>query len=392
AAGVVFMTLVATTRVLRKRGHYAGERSEPSLIAWLDMVALATVCDVVPLVGLNKAFVTQGLTVMGQRRNPGLRALGDVAGLTSAPNPYHLGFVLGPRINAGGRIGRSSLGAELLTLDDDQAAGQLAGQLDQLNRERKAMETTILEEARAMGEARIAAEPETAVLCVAGDTWHKGLVGLVASRLTEQFGRPTCVLAWADDGTGTGSLRSLPGVDIGGLVRRATADGLLLKGGGHAMAAGLTVAREKYDLLQAFFRLHASAGVAKARANAGTGVDGPLTAGGATIAFAKQLEQAGPFGIGNPTPRFAFPSHHVRGAKIVGENHVRASIVSADGSRLAGIAFRAAGTELGNALLHNDGRPLHILGTIKRDTWGGREKVDLTIEDVADPQAARTMS
>ncbi len=399
AAGVVFMTLVATARVLRDAGHthtgytQTGQKAgaagsgphAPDLMGWLDLVALATVCDVVPLVGLNRAFVTQGLAVMHQRRNPGLRALCDVAGLASAPTPYHLGYVLGPRINAGGRIGRSSLGAELLSMNEAGAAEALAQQLDQLNRERKAMETRILEEARAAAEAIVAADPDVPVICVAGDDWHKGLVGLVSSRLTDQFGRPSCVLAWAADGTGTGSLRSIAGVDIGAMVRAAAREGILVKGGGHAMAAGLTVERARLADLQAHFAAHASTSVVSARATAGMGIDGAMTPAGASLEFMRQVEQAGPYGVGNPTPRFVFPSHQVRGAKVVGEAHIRASIVAGDGARINAIAFRAVGTPLGDALLGQDGRPLHVAGTLKRDSWGGREKVDMTIDDVADP-------
>lgn len=387
AAGVVFMTLVATFKALRTRGHYGDKQREPKLLEWLDLVALGTVCDVVPLEGLNRAFVRQGLQVMRHRKNPGLTALSDAAGLASAPAPYHLGFLLGPRINAGGRIGDSGLGAQLLSIDDPKEAERIAEVLDRLNRERKAMETEILEAARAAADAAIEAQPDLPIVVAGSKDWHKGLVGLVASRLTEQFGRPSCVIAWTDKGEGTGSLRSIPGVDIGGIVRAATADGLLIKGGGHAMAAGLTVHEDKFDALQAYFRERLDGSVSTARGKAGIGVDGALTPAAANRDFMDLLDRAGPFGSGNPTPRFVFPSHIVRNTKVVGENHVRITLEAGDRSRIDGIAFRALGTPIGDMLLSADGLPRHVAGTLKRDTWGGREKIDLMIDDVADPAA-----
>ena len=247
AAGVCFLVLVATRGELRRRGFYAGGMSEPDLMAELDLVALATVADVVPLTGLNRAYVTQGLQVMRWRRNKGLKALNDAAGLNEPPTPYHLGFILGPRINAGGRIGDAALGARLLAGEDETEAARIAVLLDRLNKERRALEKEMLEEALAQAEAMIAARPDVSVLMLGSHTWHKGIVGLVASRLTERFRRPSCVIAWNAEtgGEGTGSLRSVMGADIGGAVRAAVAGGLLIKGGGHAMAAGLTVARDK---------------------------------------------------------------------------------------------------------------------------------------------------
>jgi single-stranded-DNA-specific exonuclease len=257
AAGVVFLVLVAIARELRSRGYYSGDKKEPALMGELDLVALATVCDVVPLEGLNRAYVTKGLQVMRQRQNVGLRALFDAAGLDQAPTPYHLGYILGPRINAGGRIGDSGLGAKLLSQANPREAHKIAETLDRLNRERKAIETQTLEQAMAEAEGVLAGEPDLPIVVLGAEDWHKGIVGLVASRLTDRFQRPSCVLSWTKDAatgalSGTGSLRSVAGVDIGRAVRGAVAEGLLLKGGGHAMAAGLTVAQDKLEDLKSY--------------------------------------------------------------------------------------------------------------------------------------------
>jgi len=252
AAGVTFMVLVAVARELRQRGYYSAARPAPDLLALLDLVALATVCDVVPLTGLNRAYVVKGLQVMRQRRNVGLKALFDAAGLAQAPTPYHLGFVLGPRINAGGRIGDAGLGARLLSIDDEIEAARIAQLLDKLNRERKAIESEMLEQAVAEAERLLEADPELPILVLGSESWHKGVVGLVASRLTERFQRPSCVISWEQD-IGTASLRSVDGVDIGAAVRAAMSKGHLIKGGGHAMAAGLTVERKNIDVLREFY-------------------------------------------------------------------------------------------------------------------------------------------
>lgn len=395
AAGVVFLVLVAVARELRQRGYYSGEKTEPQLLELVDLVALATVCDVVPLMGLNRAYVTKGLQVMRQRRNLGLRALFDAAGLDQAPTPYHLGYILGPRINAGGRIGDSALGARLLSLHDSVEAQRIAETLDRLNRERKAIETETLQAAMAEAERRVEEEPDLAVLMLGDESWHKGIVGLVASRLTERFHRPSCVISWTRDGaggavTGTGSLRSVTGVDIGRAVRAATAAGLLLKGGGHAMAAGLTVAQDRLEEVREFFNAELARGTKVARETAGLDHDGALTPQAANDQLLALIERAGPYGQGNPQPRFAFPAHRVRFAKVVGEAHVRVMIEAGDGSRLDAIAFRAAGQPLGDLLLEaNGGFPIHISGHLRRDTWGGRNKIELMIEDAADPRQQR---
>jgi single-stranded-DNA-specific exonuclease len=391
AAGVVFLVLVAVTRELRKRAFYNSDVAAPDLMSMLDIVALATVADVVPLVGLNRAYVKKGLAVMHARGNTGMTALGDAAGLNQAPTPYHLGFILGPRINAGGRIGDAALGAKLLSTHDAIEAARIAALLDRLNKERKTIETAALEEAMAIADAQVEADPARAIIIVGSDEWHKGIVGLVASRLVERFRRPACVIAWdkSRDGTaseGTGSLRSVAGVDLGGAVRAAVAEGLLVKGGGHAMAAGLTVKRERLAALDKFLSAELAAAALGARAAAALEIDAAMTASGATAELVTLLDAAGPYGQGNVQPRFVFPAHRVKFAKIVGDAHVRVVLEAGDGGRLEAIAFRAAGQPLGDALISAGGMPLHVAGHLKRDTWGGREKIELQIDDAADPR------
>jgi single-stranded-DNA-specific exonuclease len=393
AAGVSFLVLVATTRELRRRGYYGKGKPEPDLMSELDLVALATVADVVPLTGLNRAYVAQGLQVMRWRRNTGLKALIDAAGLNEPPTPYHLGFILGPRINAGGRIGDAALGSKLLAGEDEVEAARIAVQLDRLNKERRAVEKEMLEAALAEADALVSERPDLPLLMVGSPAWHKGIVGLVASRLTERFQRPSCVIAWDEaapsgrEGVlGTGSLRSLPGADIGAAVRAAVAAGHLVKGGGHAMAAGLTVAREKLKALEAFMQERLQRSVGEARARAGLDIDGALTASGVTDELLDLIASVGPYGQGNPNPRFAFPATRVKFAKVVGDAHVRCVLESADGARLEGIAFRAANEPLGDLLTGTGGLPIHVAGNLKRSSWGGREKIELMIEDAADPR------
>ncbi len=383
AAGVVFLLLVAVSRELRNRNYY--KSAPPDLLALLDLVALATICDVVPLMGLNRAYVTKGLQVMHGRQNVGLRALFDAAGLKQAPTPYHLGFVLGPRINAGGRIGDSALGAKLLSTADEMEAARIAVLLDKLNGERKAIETEMLAQAMAEGEAMLAQDADMPLVLLGSQDWHKGVVGLVASRLTERYRRPSCVIAWDGNGQGTGSLRSVAGVDIGGAVRAAQAEGLLVKGGGHAMAAGLTVEQSRLDELRQFMDQRLRDSAKGAREAASLEIDGALTPRAVHHELMALLDRAGPFGQGNPQPRFAFGSHIIKFAKVVGENHVRCALQGGDGARLDAIAFRAAGQPLGDLLLNSGGMPVHIAGTLRRDTWGGRDKLELFIDDAADP-------
>jgi single-stranded-DNA-specific exonuclease len=385
AAGLVFLLLVATTRELRRRGRYTAARPEPDLLSLLDLVALSTVCDVVPLTGLNRAYVRTGLKVLHRRRNIGLTALMDAAGLDQPPTPYHLGFVLGPRINAGGRIGDAALGARLLAGGNEVEAARIAQLLDKLNRERKAIEARMLEEAAAQAERLVEADPDLPVLVLGSEAWHKGVVGLVASRLTERFGRPSCVIAW-QDAVGTASLRSIAGVDIGSAVRAAAAAGHVLKGGGHAMAAGLTVRRDDLPRLEAFFRDELQQAASGARARAGLDIDGAVTAASASPELMQLIERAGPYGQSNPQPRFAFPAHRVKQVRILRDLHVRCILEAADGTRIDAVAFRVAGQPLGELLASAAGMPLHVAGSLRREAWNGRLRTELMIEDAADPR------
>jgi len=383
AVGLVFMTLVAVNRELRRRGFFDGARSEPDLLASLDLVALGTIADVVPLKGLNRAFVSKGLISMRRRENIGLTALMDAARLAGPPEPYHLGFLLGPRINAGGRIGRADLGANLLLEQDPTEAGRIAAELDRLNRERQVMEQHMLAEAEAEALAALGLEEKGAVVVTASEGWHPGIVGLVAARLKEKFGRPAFAIALGVGGTGTGSGRSIQGVDLGRAVRQAVADGLLLKGGGHAMAAGITVRRERLAEFRAYLELELGAAVEAGRRDEALLIDGALTASGANLEFCASMLRAGPFGAGNPDPVFALPAHTIAYADVVGGQHIRARLRSADGSFLNAIAFRAANNDLGRALIAARGQAMHVAGQLSVDRWQGAERVQLRLLDVA---------
>jgi single-stranded-DNA-specific exonuclease len=386
AAGVVFLFLVATAAVLRLEGTYQGG-AEPDLLGLLDMVALATVCDVVPLHGINRAFVTQGLKVLRLRHNAGLRALADAARLDEAPTPYSLGFILGPRINAGGRVGASGLGAKLLACDDEVEARAIAAKLEALNTERKAIEEVMLEEAFARAEAAIEATPDLPLIFLGAEGWHKGLIGLVAGRIADRFHRPTFVMAFEADGTATGSARSLPSVDLGAAVRAAVQEGVFLKGGGHAMAAGFTLDRAKHDAARKFLQDRLAQAVADATARRELAIDGALSARGATLDLINLLDRAGPYGSGYPQPRFVFPAHRVTRLRAIGQAqaHLRCTLLSADGGRIEACAFRVAGTPLGDLFAKGEGTTLHVAGHLRRSVWQGRESVELIIEDAADP-------
>ncbi len=380
AAGVVFLFLIATARVLRREGAYANV-AEPDLLGLLDLVALATVCDVVPLKGVNRALVAKGLKVLGLRHNAGLRALADIARINSAPTCYTLGFILGPRINAGGRIGASGLGAKLLTADDDDEARLLAARLDALNTERKAIEEHMIEEAFASAEAKL--DSGAPFLWLAVEGWHKGLLGLIASRLAERFRVPSFVTAWDRDGKGTGSARSIASVDLGRAVREAVHDGLLLKGGGHAMAAGFSLERRGEDRLLAFLAERLSIPVAAATTARSLALDGALAAGGANKELMELLDRVGPYGQGHPEPRFGFAAHRLSRVRLLNDKHVRCTLTAADGKRLEACAFRVGGTPLADLLLNAEGLPLHVAGHLRRDTWNGRDGIELLIEDTA---------
>ncbi|MBV9111671.1 MAG: single-stranded-DNA-specific exonuclease RecJ [Hyphomicrobiales bacterium] len=382
AAGVAFVVLVALNRELRRRNLFTAERPEPDLFAALDLVALATIADVMPLTGLNRAFVRQGLAVMKARGRLGLRALADVARLDGEPTAYHLGFLLGPRINAGGRIGDASLGARLLMSRDEVEAGAMAATLDRLNSERRVIEEQALEAAQAQAQAALMEGDAPVILAHAPD-WHPGVVGLVAARLKERHRRPAFAFSIAPDGTMTGSGRSIEGADLGRAVAAAVEAGLALKGGGHAMAAGATLAsggdRPFLDFLSQRLRGAVEAG----RARSALMVDALSTAAGASPELIATLERAGPFGAGSPEPVVVLGGHTLADAVVVGAGHVRARLRAPDGASLSAIAFRAAEEPLGQALLAARGGRLHVAGTLSVDRWGGTERAQMRIIDAA---------
>ncbi len=381
AAGVVFMVLVATLRLLREAGDKRILAID--LLQWLDIVALATVCDVVPLKGLNRAYVVKGLVAARHQSNAGLAALFRKAGLAGPVTPYHFGFLIGPRINAGGRIGDAALGSRLLTLDDAVEAEAIAQRLDELNRERQAMEAIMLQEAEAESLAEYGDGEGASVIVTAHEKWHPGIVGLIAARLKERFKRPAFAIAFDPSGRGTGSGRSINGFDMGRMVRAAVDEGLLVKGGGHAMAAGLTVERSKLGLLRAFFTEKAQKTVSALVANETLKIDGAIAASGATIELIDRLETAGPYGSGHSQPVFAVPAHRVRDSRLVGERHVKVTLEAMDGARLDGIAFRAAETPLGNLLLNSRGANLHVAGSLGAEHYQGSRRIQLRISDGA---------
>jgi single-stranded-DNA-specific exonuclease len=374
AAGVVFMLLVAANRLMRNAGE-----TPPDLMGLLDLVALATVADVAPLVGLNRAFVRQGLTVMAKRQRVGLTALCDIAQLDAAPNTYHLGFLLGPRINAGGRIGKANLGARLLSTDDPHVAAALAEKLDQLNRERREVEEQVRLKALDQAEARGFDAP---LVWAADDGWHAGVVGIVAARLKERANRPAVVIGF-DESEGKGSGRSVTGVDLGAAITTLAAEGLIQKGGGHQMAAGLSLTRTQLE--------PAMARLSELLADQGSANIGPaelfitslLSPKAATVELIESLEQAGPFGAGAPAPRFALPSVRVAFAKRAGENHLRLTFEDANGGRIDAIAFRAFDGPLGNLLQNHAGAIFNVVGRLEIDSWGGRKKPKLRLEDAS---------
>ncbi|WP_368517205.1 single-stranded-DNA-specific exonuclease RecJ [Rhizobium sp.] len=381
AAGVVFMVLVAALRLLREVGDSRVRSID--LLAWLDIVALATVCDVVPLKGLNRAYVVKGLIAARHQGNLGLAALFRKAGLNGPVTPYHFGFLIGPRINAGGRIGDAALGARLLTLAEGGEADTIAAKLDELNRERQAMEAAMLQEAEAEALAEYGNGDGASVIVTARENWHPGIVGLIASRLKDKFRRPAFAIAFDPMGKGTGSGRSINGFDMGRMVRAAVDAGLLVKGGGHAMAAGLTVERSNLGKLRAFFTEKAEKQVAGLVANETLKIDGALGASGATVELIDRLETAGPYGSGHPQPVFALPSHRLRDSRLVGQSHIKITLEAQDGGRVDGIAFRAAETPLGDLLMSSRGAQIHVAGTLGADHWQGSRRVQLRVTDAA---------
>ncbi|WP_341368858.1 single-stranded-DNA-specific exonuclease RecJ [Yoonia sp. BS5-3] len=372
AAGVVFLMLVEANRQMRAQDHKG-----PDLMGMLDLVALATVADVAPLTGVNRAFVRQGLAVMARRQRVGLTALADIAGLDQAPNSYHLGFLLGPRVNAGGRIGKADLGARLLATDDPAEAQALAERLDQLNTERREVEANVREQAMEQATTRGIDGP---LVWAAGEGWHPGVVGIVAARLKEATNRPAIVIG-LDGDEGKGSGRSVSGIDLGAAIQRTAHEGLLIKGGGHKMAAGLTVARDQLDAAMARLGdLLAKQGAADI-GPADLRIDSLLMPGAASIELVNQMENAGPFGAGAPAPRFAFPDVQILFAKQVGANHLKISFGDGMGARIDAISFGAMDGPIGPMLLQHNGARFHLAGRLEINTWQGRQSVQLRLED-----------
>jgi len=379
AVGVAFLLLVSLNRELRRRGRFGAE-GEPDLLGLLDLVALGTVCDVVPLTGLNRVLVAQGLKVMARRGNAGIAALAEVARVNEPLGAFHSGFLLGPRVNAGGRVGEAALGWRLLATDDPAEAKSLAAKLDTHNRERQAIEAEVL--AQAIVRAQEQAALGRAVVTVAGRNWHPGVVGIVASRVVERVGRPACVVGIIE-GVGKGSGRSIAGVDLGAAVIAARQAGLLTNGGGHKMAAGFTVAEEKIEAFAEFLAARLAPAVAAAGGTPALTIDAALAPDGVTRELLAALERLAPFGVGNAEPRFALNAARIAFVDPAGEQHLRVAIPMERGGRLKAIAFRAAGTPLGAALLANRGGALHLAGHLRADRWNGRDDVQFVIEDAA---------
>ncbi|HEY5046817.1 MAG TPA: single-stranded-DNA-specific exonuclease RecJ [Rhizomicrobium sp.] len=379
AAGVVFLFLVALNRSLREAGWYrANAVAEPDLRASLDLVGLATVCDVVPLVGVNRAFVQSALTRIGMRPRPGLKALAEIARAEAPFTPYHLGFIIGPRINAGGRVGRCSLGVELLTAMDESHAMPLALQLERHNRERQAVEAIILEEAMALA----AMQDNAPFLFVAGEGWHPGVVGIIAGRLKERFGKPAFAVG-VENGVGRGSARSIAGIDLGALVRAARDQGLLEAGGGHAMAAGFSLSANKMNAFQDFLGGHFAEQGMVIGTTGELELHGMFSPAGANAGLVEEIGRAGPFGAGNLEPLLVAPDLRVAFADMVGQGHIRLSLEGSDGARLQGIAFRASGSPLGDGLLKSRGKRIHAAGTLRAERWNGESRVQLHLHDAA---------
>ena len=384
AAGVTFVLLAALNREARRRGLFEA-RPEPDLRQWLDLAALGAICDVTPLVGFNRALASQGLKVMSAWANPGLKALMAVAGAKGPASAFHAGFILGPRINAGGRIGRADLGARLLSTDDPDEAMALAGELDALNAERKGVEAAVLDEAVALIERQSNLPPDAPVLVVAGESWHPGVIGIVAGRLRERYRKPVMVIGLDPaTGIGKGSGRSQAGANLGRAVQAAFEAGVLMAGGGHAMAAGLTVRAEAVPELREFLcRAMAEEG-AEAAAMDVVDIDALLTAGGATRALLEDFKRLEPFGPGNVEPLFAIADARIDQLNPMRGGHIRCLLRDGAGGRLKAVAWRAADTPLGQRLLA--GGTLHVAGRLKADDWNGRQGVELEIEDAADPR------
>lgn len=380
AVGVTFLTIVAVNRALRARGFYDGKQ-EPRILDWLDLVALGTVCDVVPLTGVNRVFVSQGLRVMGMRRNAGLAALANINNLSEAPTAFHAGFIFGPRVNAGGRIGEADIGSRLLSTDDPLEARDLAQRLHDYNAERKAMEDDMLQQALEQAEG-VKDDP---VILVAGDGWHPGVIGIVAARIKEKYNRPACVVAFDGNGIGKASGRSVGAIDLGGAVIAAKQQGLLMAGGGHRMAAGFTVARDSYDVLRGFLNQHVENQLNGETYTPELQLDSVLTVSSLTLPLVEKINLLAPYGAGHAEPRFALSGVKIVRPTVVGANHVSCFLQdTAGGTSVKAIAFRALDTELGEKLLKAGSRPLNLAGHVTINTWQGRQSVNFQIVDAAE--------
>lgn len=376
AAGVTFMMLAALNREAKRRGL----TDVPDIRKFLDLAAMGTICDVVSLTGVNRAIVSQGLRVLGQGLNLGLTALADVSRAKAPLGTYHAGFLIGPRINAGGRIGRADMGAQLLSTDDPAIAHAYAERLDEVNHERKAMQDDMLTEAL----TRAAKLPEDhSVTIVSMEGWHPGVIGIVAGRLKERYNRPAIVIGVNDEDIGKGSGRSIKGVNLGGAIAKAKAAGLLSSGGGHEMAGGLTIAASKIAVFSAFMNAELAADVGLARANTALKIDAVLTPGGVNAVTMDDIDRVGPYGAGNPQPVFAFADMRIAYAERVRGGHVRCAFEDAGGARISAIAFRADENGIADLLLSAKSPIVHVAGRLKRDSWNGRERIDLQVQDLA---------
>lgn len=378
AVGVVFMAIVAVNRELRKKGFFTPERPEPNLLQWLDLVALGTVCDVVPLKGVNRAFVRQGLKVMSRRTNPGIKALVDKAGITEAPTAFHLGYVLGPRINACGRVGDSAFGNKLLCIKDENQAKLLADKLTEFNEQRKEIENYVLLNAIEILEGTPQTYP---IAFVYGHDWHQGVIGIVAGKLKERYNLPSFVMSIEADEV-KGSARSIPQVDLGALIISAKEKGLLTKGGGHTMAAGFSLNEDKLEAFRDFVGQYVSEKIGQEAITPVIDIDGELDLSGATVDLAESLSQLEPFGSGNAEPKIMLHRVKINKASIIGSGHVRCFLGSDHGGSLKAIAFRVADNDIGQAMLNAKGEFFDVVGILRKDNWQGRNSVQFIIEDI----------
>ena len=379
AVGVSFLMLVALNRHLRNaKWYHDNSLVEPNLLGLLDLVALGTVCDVVKLSGLNRAFVKQGLSILSQRKNTGLRELADISKIDQRPSAYHAGFVLGPRINAGGRVGESWLGARLLTTEDQNEAKGIALRLDNYNCERQQIEQTVLDEALTLAEE----ETDKPIIIISSDRWHAGVIGIVASRIKDKYARP-CILIGFDDLTGKGSGRSIDGIDLGSVVISARQNGIIESGGGHKMAAGLTLQKANLPSLKKFLIEKVGQLMEQVNPKPSLYVDSIITLNGVNQDLTTAIQMVAPFGSGNPEPRFIFESIRIIKADIVGDRHIRCILTDSSKKNFKAIAFRAVGEPIGDALLNTHGLPVHITGKIRENIWRGKNEMQIIIEDVA---------